>query len=154
MKNVFQDGLTYALALLARIATPTLKRQLSRLSLLIVSDVPRLGTTWTASFQDPIGPGEIRVNAVDASFHQFGRYLWGTGHIQGEPGDPFEFRGLVRRNVFYGAFHRKDAHVLAGTGTFVLKIDADSRKMAGYCTWFDSILDDVWHSEYVWTRKG
>jgi hypothetical protein len=56
--------------------------------------------------------------------------------------------------VFYGTFKRTDSHILAGTGTFVLKISANSRDMTGHCTWYDNALDDVWASEYVWTRKG
>jgi len=54
--------------------------------------------------------------------------------------------------VFYGAYRHTDSHVLAGTGTVVLKIEADSRTMEGHCLWFDSGLDAVWRSEYRWER--
>lgn len=76
------------------------------------------------------------------------------GHVQGEPGDPFVYRGSIKRNVFYGSFSRKDSPVLAGTGTFVLKILSDSRRLEGRCSWYDKILDDVWSSGYAWTRNG
>ena len=64
-----------------------------------------------------------------------------------------QLAGRIKRNVFYGSFYRKNERILAGTGTFVLKIIADSRKMVGRCTWYDSLLDDVWSSSYVWLRS-
>jgi len=117
-----------------------------------MADVPRLAANWVIHFDDPC-PGGFRPAAIDTSLLQFGHQIQGTGHLQGHPGDPFEFRGLIKRNVFYGSFYRKDAHLLAGTGTFVLKIAADSRSMIGHCIWYDSLLDDVWSSKYVWTRS-
>lgn len=91
---------------------------------------------------------------MDVALSQFGTRIRGTGHIQGEPGQPFEFQGRVKWNVFYGTFSRRDTHVLAGTGTFVLKIAADTKSMTGCCAWFDSLIDEAWMSEYQWTRKG
>ena len=138
---------------LARLVTPALERRLSHLANYLIADVPRLEGAWVARFRDPRSNGVSEVVALDATLRRFGRRLHGAGHFQGRPGDLFEFRGLIKRNVFYGSFHRKDAHILAGTGTFVLKIAADSRQLAGRCTWYDSLLDDVWQSKYVWTRN-
>ncbi|MBI5934735.1 MAG: hypothetical protein HY867_13600 [Chloroflexi bacterium] len=154
MKFSFQDATTYLLALVARVLTPSFQRQLARLCVHLVADVPQLGTAWVVHFAEPCLPCGSRPNAIDATLHQFGRFLSGTGHLQGEPGDPFEYRGIITRNVFYGTFKRTDAHVVAGTGTFVLKISANSHRMTGHCIWYESLLDDVWSSEYVWSRKG
>ena len=154
MKPALKDALTSVLALLARIATPLLARQLSQLSLRLLPNVPRLAGAWVLRFRDPQPSGHTRVIAVDAVLSQFGRSLSGTGHIQGQPGDPFEFHGSIKRNVVFGSFWRSNAHILAGTGTFVLKISADSRLLTGRCTWYDSLLDDAWSSQYVWTRRG
>jgi len=66
--------------------------------------------------------------------------------------DTFTFHGTIRRNVLYGSYQRDDAHNLAGTGTFVLKIVAHSRAMEGQCLWYDGGLDAVWASGYGWRR--
>jgi hypothetical protein len=68
------------------------------------------------------------------------------------PADVFHFRGTIKRNVFYGTFARQDAQVLAGTGTFVLKVMADSKTLIGQCMWYDATLDGVWSSDYEWHR--
>jgi hypothetical protein len=152
--DYIKDLITYALALVARILTPTFQRQIARLCVHLAADVPQLGTTWVVHFRQPHRSGGSKRTAIDATLQQFGRFLRGSGHLQGEPGKPFEYRGIIKRNVFYGTFRRKKSHILAGTGTFVLKISPDSRDMAGHCTWYDNVLDDVWASDYMWTRKG
>jgi len=154
MKRISQDALTYALALLARVLTPVFQRRIARLCVRLVADVPQLGTAWVVRFAEPSRSGPAKSDAIDAVLQQYGRFLRGQGHIQGQPGDPFEYQGTIKRNVFYGTFRRKDSHILAGTGTFVLKISADSRRLTGHCTWYDNLLDDVWSSKYVWTRSG
>jgi len=153
MRQAFQTIATSALAGLARLLTPAISRQLSRLSTRLVSDVPRLASTWAVRFDDPTRIGGLRPTGIDATLQQFGRIVRGIGHVQGEPGDPFIYRGIIKRNAFYGSFRRVDSHVLAGTGTFVLKISSNSRQMTGQCTWYNSQLDDVWTSSYAWTRK-
>ncbi len=154
MKSIIKDIITYVLALIARVLTPAFQRQVARLCSHLVADVPQLGTSWVVHFRQPSRFGQSKANAIDAELQQFGRFLRGNGHVQGEPGDPFKYRGVIKRNVFYGTFRRRSSHLLAGTGTFVLKINADSRRMIGHCTWYDNLLDDVWSSKYVWTRKG
>ena len=154
MKHYFRDFITYTLALLARVLTPALQRRVIRLCMHLASDVPQLGTAWVVRFVNPTPSGNARTVSIDATLQQFGRYIRGRGHVQGEPGDLFIYRGIVKRNVFYGSFRRIDSHILAGTGTFVLKISANSRRMNGDCTWYDNLLDDVWSSKYSWTRKG
>jgi hypothetical protein len=149
-----QDFITYVLALVARVVTPGLGRQLSRLCGFIVGDVPQLGATWVVDFTDPAYSQGQRPVSIDANLQQFGRFLKGTGHIHGEPGDPFVYWGIIKRNAFYGTFSRKDSKVLAGTGTFILKISANSRQLQGYCSWYDNLLDDVWTSQYQWSRSG
>lgn len=153
MKRAIQDILTYVLALLARVLTPAFQRQIARLCLRLAADVPQVGTAWVVRFTEPWRSGRSRSRAIDAVLQQFGRFVRGDGHVQGHPGDPFEYRGVIKRNVFYGTFRRRDAHVLAGTGTFVLRISADSRSMTGYCTWYDNLIEGVWSSKYVWGRK-
>jgi len=83
---------------------------------------------------------------------QWVRRVLGRGQLERNPCDLFAFQGVIRRTVYYGAYRRTDSHVRAGTGTFVLKIEADSRTMVGHCLWFDSGLDTVWRSEYRWER--
>ena len=154
MKSFLRDILTYVLAILARILTPALQRRVIRLCLHIANDMPQLGTAWVVRFANPTRSGKSRNLAIDATLHQFGRFVRGYGHVHGEPGDLFVYKGVIKRNTFYGSFRRVDSHVLAGTGTFVLKISPNTRELEGHCTWFDNILDDVWSSNYKWTRKG
>lgn len=154
MKFPSKDALTYALSLIARIATPALARYFSQFAIRLTPSLPHLGGPWVLRFLDPRLNAKARPLAVDVVLQQFGRWLRGTGHIQGQPGDPFDFRAQIKRNALFGSFQRRDAHILAGTGTFVLKISADSRLLTGRCTWYDSLLDDVWSSQYVWTRRG
>ena len=154
MKSPLQDLIAFILSQAARVLTPALQRQIARLCVHLAADVPQLGTAWVVSFSEPHQSEGTKSAAIDATLQQFGRFLRGNGHLQGEPGKPYEYRGVIRRNVFYGTFRRTDSHILAGTGTFVLKINADSHHMTGHCTWYDNVLDDVWASEYVWTRKG
>ncbi|GMW03105.1 MAG: hypothetical protein AMXMBFR84_42410 [Candidatus Hydrogenedentota bacterium] len=154
MKHSIYEAAAYFLAILARLLTPAIQRQLARICTRMVGDVADLESTWLVTFTEPSPKGKVRTQAIDATILQFGRLIRGTGHIHGEPGDPFEYQGIVKRNVFYGTFRRKDSHVLAGTGSFVLKINADSREMTGRCTWYDNLLDDVWTSKYRWKRKA
>lgn len=153
MKTIIQDALSYVLGLLASVLTPAFRRQIARLCLHLAADVPQLGTTWVVQFSEPWRSGRSRPEAIDAALQQFGRFVRGEGHIQGRPGDPFQYRGIIKRNVLFGTFRRKDSHVLAGTGIFVLRISPDSRRMTGRCCWYDNLLDDVWSSKYVWDRK-
>ena len=113
--------------------------------------VLELAGHWNARFEDPAFSGALPVS-IEATMKQFGRRLCGVGHVQGHPGDTFEFHGMIKRNVLYGTFARTDAHVLAGTGTFVLKIMADSKRLLGTCMWYDGLLDEVWASPYEWRR--
>lgn len=154
MKRAIQDAVTYALASLARVLTPAFQRVIARVCAYLVADVPQLGTAWVIRFTEPCRSAPSKPEAIDAVLQQYGRFVRGDGHIQGQPGDPFEYRGTIKRNVFYGTFQRKNSHILAGTGTFVLKISADSRRLTGHCIWYDNLLDDVWSSKYVWMRKG
>ena len=153
MNTQLQDAAAYVLATLARILTPALQQWIAQLCLHLASDVPQLGSNWVVRFSDPGRCGRSKTVRIDATLQQFGRFLRGRGHIQGEPGDPFEYQGVVKRNVLYGSFRRTDCHILAGTGTFVAKISPNSRTMTGHCTWYDNLLDDVWSSTYVWIRK-
>lgn len=154
MNQPWRDILSYTLSILGRLLLPILARRFQKFSLFLAPDTPCLGTSWAVTFRDPLRSGGSQPNGIDASLQQYGRFVWGVGHVQGEPGDPFLYRGFIKRNVFYGSFSRKDSHVLAGTGTFVLKILSDSRRLEGRCSWYDKILDDVWSSGYAWTRKG
>lgn len=153
MKQVLKDGLSYTLSLLAKLAAPTVERWLSNWTASLFSDLPMIGGAWVARFDEPADDA-VNPQNIDAVLRQFGRRIEGIAHVQGEPGDPFVFRGRVRRNVFYGVFKREDRRVLAGAGTFFLKVAADSRAMSGVCSWYDSDLDEVWSSPYAWTRKG
>lgn len=133
--------------------TPGLERRLSQWASRFDLDVPRIGGAWVLRYRlsQKVAGSDLRY--IDAILHQFGRRVRGVGHVEGEPGDPFEYRGEIIRNTFSGTFRRKDRRILAGTGTFLLKISANSLTMTGRCTWFDSTLDDVWTSVYLWTRK-
>lgn len=154
MKLPVRDAIAYLLAALARALSPAFQRQLVRLCTRLVADVPQLGTAWVIRFSEPSRLAGPDSAAIDAELRQYGRFVRGRGHRQGEPGDPFEYRGVIKRNVLYGSFRRTDPRILAGTGTFVLKISPDSRRLTGHCTWYDNLLDDVWSSTYAWTRKG
>lgn len=154
MKDLLREALTSLLALLARLIAPALQSELSWLASSLSADLPLINAAWCVRFRDVRASGILYSRGIDATLYQFGRRVWGVGHVQAEPGDPFEYRGIIRRNVFYGTFRRKDARILAGTGTFILKIRADSQLMEGRCTWFDSDIDDVRSSAYVWTRNG
>lgn len=152
MENI-RDILAFILSILAKLAGPLLRSRLSRLSLWLIPDTPRLAGAWVVRFRDPLSNGGSRVCSIDAVLSQYGRRVQGTGNVQGEPGDPFEYRGWIRRNTFFGEFRRKNQGVLAGTGTFVVKIAADGREMEGRCGWYDSDLDAVWSSRYEWVRN-
>lgn len=148
-----RDLLAFVLSILAKAAGPALKARLSDLSLWFLPDTPRLASAWVVRFRDPLPRGGSRPQLLDVVLKQYGRRVTGSGHVQGEPGDPFEYRGWIRRNAFYGEFRRKNKSVLAGTGTFVVKIAADGESMDGRCAWFDSEIDGPWSSRYRWERK-
>lgn len=154
MKSIYLNASSYAIAVLARLLSPALRRHLSRQLARISGELPQLGGVWAVHFENPACYGRKVRRAIDAELEQFGQFVYGTGHLHGEPGDPFEYRGFVKRNAVYGFFRRKDSNILAGTGTFVLKVSPDTQKMAGHCTWYDNPLDDVWASAYRWTKKG
>lgn len=149
-----QDIFTYMLALVARAIAPALSKHLSRLASIFVSDVPRLEAKWVVKFANATASRNQNPTKIDATLQQFGRFIVGNGHVHGEPHDLFVYWGMIKRNAFYGSFRRKDSRILAGTGTFVLKISADSRHLTGHCSWYDNVLDDVWSSTYEWNRKG
>ena len=153
MKNLCRDALTSILALLAPLATPTIERRLAKWAEHLIGDVPRLSAPWVVRFRWPMDRGGSRSDVLDVVLYQFGRQVHGYGHVQGEPGDRFEYRGAIKRNVFFGTFRRADGRMLSGTGSFVLKIAADSKTMQGRCGWYDSGLDDVWSSPYEWRRR-
>lgn len=154
MKNVVQDTLAYILLLLARILSPKAGEALSRAATRLSGDVPDLNGWWTISFRWPHADGGTKNAEIDAKVRQFGRFFRASGHLHGEPGDPFEYRGTIRRNVLYGTFQRKDSHILAGTGTFIVKVNADNREMEGSCAWYASKLDAVWRSPCLWNYRG
>ncbi len=153
MKQRLQDAFAAILIIIARLATPAIERRLARVATFLISDIPLLDSAWIVRFYEST-KGETRRVDIDSVLHQFGRRVHGTGHIQGEPHEIFEYFGTIKRNVLYGTFRRKDAHILAGTGSFVLKIDAYSKTMKGYCVWYDNQVDGPWISKYSWRRKG
>lgn len=144
------EFLVVILESVAHAAWPTLRARLVRWASRLLPDIPRLEGYWVAEFDNPTRGRTSRRLAIDASLQQFGRQVTGTGHVQGMPGDLFRFRGTIKRNVLFGNFAREDAQVLAGTGTFVLKVMADSRRLTGQCMWYDALLDGVWVSAYDW----
>ena len=60
----------------------------------------------------------------------------------------------IRRNAFFGEFRLKNRGLLASTGTFVLKVAADSQQMEGRCGWSDSDNGGVWSAHYEWSRRA
>jgi len=152
--ETLRDILALLLSILAKPAGAELRARLSRASLWLLPDTPTLNGAWVIRYRDPLPGGASRVHKIDAVLTQFGRRVQGSGNVQGEPGDPFEYQGWIRRNAFFGEFRRKRHSVLAGTGTFVVKIAADGQAMQGRCGWYDSDLDAVWSSRYEWTRRG
>jgi len=153
MNRTIHESVFFLLALMARWIAPLLQNQRARLCTRLAGDVPRLGRTWVVRFDEPRPAGSQKPQTIDATLRQFGRFVTGKGHIQGQQGDPFEYQGIIKRNVLYGSFRRVDSHVLAGTGTFLLKIGANSKEMSGHCSWYDNYLDDVWTSGYSWKRE-
>ena len=154
MKEILQNIISGIFSFLASQASPAIQNLLERWATSLGGDVPRIGSAWVVRFYYPTAAKTARLSLIDARLRQFGRRVSGIGFVQGEPGDPFRYEGVIRRNVFYGTFRRNDAHILAGTGTFVLKIAADSRRMIGRCTWYQSRIDEVWSSKYVWLRSN
>ncbi len=138
---------------IGRLLLPWFRPQLARLAHRLLSDLPILEGHWVVGFDDPSSEGERVPTTVHVELIQFGRRVNGSGHLQCSPHDSFTFSGTIRRNVFFGSYWRDDEHVLAGTGTFVLKIIAHSRELRGHCIWYDGLLEDVWNSSYVWRRS-
>jgi hypothetical protein len=133
---------------------PLLEDRLAQWALRLLPDLPKLGNAWwTLEFYDPTASGTKKRQRVNVELKQFGSKIQGLGYLYRQPEDRFSFEGRLRRNVFQGTFQRDDHHVLAGTGSFVLKILAHSRQLQGYCLWYDGLLDQVWASEYHWKRK-
>ncbi|MBI1784431.1 hypothetical protein HYR69_04740 [Candidatus Sumerlaeota bacterium] len=152
MRAIIEDLLARVLSALAKFVTPALERQLAALATELVTDVPRVSGPWVIRFQWPRPMGG-RPETIDATFKQFGREVRGTGQIRGRPAELYRYHARVKRNVLYGTYARKDRHVLAGTGSFTLKINPNSKQMSGYCAWYDSHIDDVWLSTYSWNRN-
>ena len=152
--ETIRDAVAFILSILAKPAGTALRSRLSRLSLWFLPNTPALAGAWVVSFRNPLPGGASRIQKIDALLMQFGRRVQGSGHVQGEPGDPFEYQGWIVRNAFFGEFRRKTQNVLAGTGTFVVKISADGRELRGRCGWYDSDLDAVWSSRYEWVRRS
>lgn len=152
MKEAIQDLIARLLALVAAVVSPAAQNMLERWARSLAGDAPRVGGAWVVRFSYPF-PGRGRRRAkIDARLRQFGRRVQGVGFLQGDPGDPFQYEGFIRRNALFGTFRRKDAQMLAGTGTFLLKIAADCSRMSGRCAWYQSRIDDVWSSRYDWRR--
>lgn len=145
------EVLVLILELLARLVWPGLQDRLARWATALLPDLPLLSGHWLVQFEDASAK-RTRPTKIDADLRQFGRHVSGIGHIHGASADVFRFEGTIKRNVFIGTFARKDAHVLAGTGNFLLKVRADSRRLSGHCMWFDGRLEDVWVSKYEWNR--
>lgn len=151
MTRTLRDIFLFLASFSAQAVSPLLQRGIAKV-MEGLGDVPRIGSSWVVKYTEPISCGRVRKIAIDVKLIQTGRYVRGTGHLQGRHDDEFFYSGTIRRNVFYGTFRRRDSHVLAGTGTFVLKIAANSREMNGCCSWYDAAIDDVWSSEYVWVK--
>ncbi len=149
-----QDWIARLFSMFARLVSPSLQGTLERWATNLAGDVPRIGAAWVVRFRYPTPDRSARPCAIDARLHQFGRRVSGIGFVEGEPGDPFRYEGFIRRNVFFGTFRRNDPHVLAGIGVFVLKIAADSRQMTGRCAWYQSQVDGVWPSRFLWRRRS
>jgi len=142
----------FVLEALARAAWPSLRKRIARVVCDLLPDVPDLEGQWVAIFINPTKKQGTKRLSIDANLVQLGRSVSGTGHVRGNAGDLFHFQGTIKRNVFFGTFARRDAQVLAGTGTFVLKVMADSKALHGHCMWYDATLDGVWSSAYDWKR--
>jgi len=153
MKSLFQDIFSYILLSLSKILAPKTGAALARLATQFSSDLPDLNAPWVIRFRWPAGAGRSQAARIDVTIRQFGKFIRASGHPEGEPDALFEYTGTIRRNVVYGTFRRKDSHVLAGTGAFIIKILADNRTLAGSCAWYASRPDAVWRSPHVWRRR-
>ena len=145
------EFIAQVLQLVAACVWPRLRERLAVIAYDLLPDLPELSGQWVAHFHDPTPEGSALL-AVEVNLKQFGRSLRGEGRVLAQPDAAFNFRGMIRRNVFFGSFARQDTRVLAGTGAFILKIIADSRNLRGSCLWYDGGLDDVWVSPYSWRR--
>jgi len=144
--------LTEILRLLAKLVSSSLERRLEAWSARLTPDLPRLSGGWVVGFSYPKplrGRGRDRINLT---FKQFGARIDGVGHVEGMPDDPLVYEGRINRNVLYGTVRRKNRGVLAGLGTFVLKIGSDSRTLVGTCAWYQSRKDGVWASRIRLSR--
>ncbi len=113
----------------------------------LFTDVPKIKGRWRVTVSEP---GRLTPQKLEVELNRFGRSVYGEGNLVGKREDPFTFTGEIRRQAFFGTFRRKKSRVLAGTGTFLLKILADDKSMTGHCNWYDKDLDNTWTSGYEW----
>ena len=114
----------------------------------LLSAPPRIEGDWEATFIEPDGTSKT----AQVTLKRLGRSIHGHGFITGSGTDPFTFTGRVERHALIGSFSRRRRRVLAGSGTFVLKILADDDEMRGACIWYDKDADEPWKCTYVWKR--
>lgn len=154
MESIFQSLVLKTFSILAHAIAPLFRTRLAKLLRKVSGDIPQVSGAWVIEYQEPDHDNTTCASLIDAKLEQFGTFVIGTGHVQGFPGDPFRYEAVIKRNAMYGTFKRKDSDVLAGTGTFVLKVAADLKTMQGHCSWYDSGLDGVWRSHFLWHRSG
>lgn len=116
----------------------------------LFADLPNLAGGWRAKF---ILPSEPFEQEVEVKIKRYGRRIRGEGHVIGQSEDPFIYLGKIKRNTLVGTFERKKKSSLTGTGSFLLVISSDDKKMVGQCIWFSYATEDVWKSKYEWERK-
>lgn len=150
--KMLKEWLVLLLEMTARFVAPRAEEKLARFACRLLPDVPLLSGHWTVEFRDPLPTGDSQAACLLVQLDQFGRRMTGRGFLRDQPSETFVFHATIRRNVLYGSYRRNDPHVLGGTGTFVLKITALSRRLEGQCLWYDALLDDVWVSPYSWNR--
>ena len=145
--------MSFALSILASIIAgiiilPSTVRFLSNASSNLLGDFPKIEGDWEVEFTEHDGSDK----KIELTIERFGKSVKGSGHIVGNSVDPFIFRAVLKRQVLVGNF-RRSRSVLAGTGSFLLKISADEKSMCGHCCWYENNIENICSSNYKWTKK-
>lgn len=105
---------------------------------------------WKATYRY-IKEGSAEVEAAEiVEVSKTGRWVIGVAQMYTPMHRKWELRGEFRGRYWAGRVYAADRKTLSGSGVFQLKVFENGKVMEGFMLWYDSALDRIYSTPYIW----
>lgn len=107
---------------------------------------------WKTTYRC-IQNGSTEIEAFEiVELYRSGRQIRGVAQMHTTMNRKWVLKGELCGRYWVGRVYAADRHPLLGSGVFQLKVSEDGMTMEGYMLWYDSALDRIYSTTYVWKK--